>query len=92
MPKFFLRTTNCGDDVAVELSDQVNAWADLKETCCDLVRGAMAGLEPDKHWQIELHDESHTPVYRIRITGQILVAATLALPAVCLALRGPLAA
>jgi hypothetical protein len=94
MPTFFLRTSSCCDDIAVELADPLTAWAELKATCCDLVRGAMAGLEPDRPWQIELHDESHTPVYEICITGRALIAVVfmLAVPALCLAFHGQAAA
>jgi uncharacterized protein DUF6894 len=76
MPLYFFRISNgpfagaC--DHGAELSDRNAAWKELTGVCGDMVGGISRKLQQNSEWQIELLDESKTPLFRIRVVAESL--------------------
>ena len=76
MPLFYFRISNgdysgtSGDGFS--LPDKDAAWAEMTKVCGDLVGGIARKLKQGSEWQMELLDESRTPVFRIRVIAETL--------------------
>ena len=76
MPRFFFRI--CQGDFAgtsgegFDLADRDAAWTEMTMVGSDLVSGATRMLKQNSEWQIELLDESETPLFRIRLVAETL--------------------
>jgi hypothetical protein len=76
MPRFFFRI--CQGDFAgtsgegFDLADRDAAWTEMTMVGSDLVSGATRKLKQNSEWQIELLDESETPLFRIRLVAETL--------------------
>jgi hypothetical protein len=57
---------------AIELSDPGAAWIEMTKMLADFVGGAVRALEPNSEWQMELLDEAHNPLIRIRLVAETL--------------------
>jgi hypothetical protein len=57
---------------AVDLADRDAAWDELTLVCKDLVGSVVREISRNTEWQMELLDESKTPIYRIRVVSETL--------------------
>jgi hypothetical protein len=57
---------------AVDLADREAAWDELTLVCKDLVGSVVREISRNTEWQMELLDESKTPIYRIRVVSETL--------------------
>jgi hypothetical protein len=55
-----------------DLADHDAAWMEMTLVGGDLVGGVTRKLKQNSEWQIELLDESRTPVFRIRVVAETL--------------------
>jgi hypothetical protein len=76
MPLYFFRIRNGrysgASDHGIELADRDAAWRELTSVCGDLVGGISRKLKENAEWQMELLDESKSPVFRIRLVAETL--------------------
>jgi hypothetical protein len=76
MPLFFFRIrTADGTDIcndATEFPDRDAAWKEMTRVCADMISGVSRHLEENAEWQIELLDETKTPIFRIRLVAKTL--------------------
>ncbi|MGA2289343.1 DUF6894 family protein [Bradyrhizobium sp.] len=76
MPLYFFRIQNgpysgaC--DHGAEFADRDAAWQELTRVCGDLVGSIARRLKPNSEWQMEFLDESKHPVFRIRLTAELV--------------------
>jgi len=59
-------------DLPYEFDTREAAWTEMRAVCSNLVGGIARGLKPDGEWQMELLNDAREPVFRIRLTGQML--------------------
>lgn len=75
MPIFFFRVRHredaCVSDGA-EFADHHAAWKEMTGVCGDMIADISRRLSENTEWQMELLDESRTPVFRIRLVAQTL--------------------
>lgn len=75
MPIFFFRVRHgedaCDSDGA-EFADHHAAWKEMTGVCGDMIADISRRLSENTEWQMELLDESRTPVFRIRLVAQTL--------------------
>jgi hypothetical protein len=71
MPQYFFRIKHGqfsgAADLGVELTDRDAAWKEITSICGDLLGSISRKLTQNAEWQIELLDQSKTPVFRIRL-------------------------
>jgi hypothetical protein len=57
-------------DASMNCSTCDAAWAELTQTCGDLIRDVTRTLGPSGEWQIELLDQTQKPLGRIRLVAE----------------------
>jgi bifunctional ADP-heptose synthase (sugar kinase/adenylyltransferase) len=57
---------------AMNLTDRDAAWDEMTLVCKDLVGSIVREIAQNTEWQMELLDESETPIYRIRVVAETL--------------------
>jgi hypothetical protein len=76
MPRYCFRICNgtCVDasGESFDLADPNAAWTEMTLVGGDLVGGVTRRIKQNSEWQIELLDESRTPVFRIRVVAETL--------------------
>jgi hypothetical protein len=55
-----------------DLADEAAAWKEMTQVGADLISGVTRRLKQNSEWQIELLDESRTPLFRIRVVAETL--------------------
>ncbi|MCA1455462.1 hypothetical protein I6F35_19945 [Bradyrhizobium sp. BRP22] len=76
MPLFFFRIRTadgarvCND--GAEFPDRDAAWKEMTRVCADMISGVSRHLQENAEWQIELLDETKSPVFRIRLVAKTL--------------------
>jgi hypothetical protein len=76
MPIYFFsvrngeRTGVCND--GAEFPDRNAAWKEMTSVCSDVVGDVSEKLAENAEWQMELLDESRSPVFRIRLIAETL--------------------
>jgi hypothetical protein len=56
----------------MNLVDRDAAWDEMTLVCKDLVGSVVREIARNTEWQMELLDESKTPIYRIRVISETL--------------------
>jgi hypothetical protein len=76
MPRFFFRICHgalaSASGEGFDVADRDAAWTEMMMVGSDLVSGATRKLKQNTEWQIELLDESKTPLFRIRLVAETL--------------------
>jgi len=74
MPRYYFRISSGtyagASGEGFDLPDNKAAWAEMTRVGADLISGVTRRLKQNSEWQIELLDESRTPVFRIRVTAE----------------------
>jgi hypothetical protein len=76
MPRYYFRVArgpfSGTSDVVVDLAHRDAAWQELTQICGDLVGGICRNLNQNTRWQLELLDESKTPMFRVALIAEAL--------------------
>jgi len=76
MPLYFFRISqgrySGASDLPYEFENREAAWGEMKRVCANLLVGISRGLRQGAEWQMELLDEARTPLFRIRLLGEVL--------------------
>ena len=74
MPLYRFSTTH-GDTVfdkgeALDLENDDAAWEEATLACGEILKGIDGSLNPDREWRMDVHDETGTKVFTLRMVSE----------------------
>jgi hypothetical protein len=75
MPRYFFSTTHGEQhhdhEEGLDLPDDRAAWSEATTACGELLREVDGKLKPNQEWRMDVNNENHELIFRLRLIPEV---------------------